>query len=190
MAALVGAYLIGSVDFGVIVPRLLGVDIYEHGSGNPGTTNVLRHLGRRVAAVVMLGDLAKGFAAAGLGRLVGGETVGFACIFVAVVGHCFPVWHRFRGGKGVAAAGGATFALAPLVAAAVLALWLVVAGVGRRASVASLLVAAAYLPGMLLAGFRGWPIVWAAATVALVTARHYDNMRRLIRGSEHAIEGS
>ena len=106
IAAIVAGYLLGSVDFGVIVPRLLGVDIYGTGSGNPGATNVLRTMGRKEAALVLLGDLAKGVGAAALGSWAGGPVIGFAAGLAAVVGHCFPVWHRFKGGKGVAAAGG------------------------------------------------------------------------------------
>ena len=97
-------YLVGSIDFGVIVPRLMGIDIYEHGSGNPGTSNVFRTLGKKAASVVLLGDLAKGLTAAAVGDLMAGETIGFAAGCAAVVGHVFPVWHRFKGGRGVATA--------------------------------------------------------------------------------------
>lgn len=184
------AYLLGSIDFGVIVPRLLGIDIYAEGSGNPGATNVLRSMGRRVAGVVVLGDVAKGFIAALVGDLVVGGAAGFACALAAVVGHCFPVWHRFRGGKGVAAAGGATLWLEPLISLGVTVVWLIVVAVGRRASVASLIVAVLYVPGLLALGHRGWSIVWAASMAVLIIARHHANIRRLISGAEHAIEPS
>ena len=88
------AYLVGSIDFGVILPKLAGVDIYAVGSGNPGATNVLRVMGRGAAAAVVLGDVAKGFCAALAGDLLGGETLGFAAGFFAVAGRGYPLWHR------------------------------------------------------------------------------------------------
>jgi acyl phosphate:glycerol-3-phosphate acyltransferase len=190
VAVVVAAYFIGSVDFGVLVPRMFGIDIYAHGSGNPGATNVLRSVGKKVAAVVVVGDLAKGFLAAMLGGLVVGPTVAAACAFAAVVGHCFPVWHRFHGGKGVAAAGGAAFWLEPLLGGAILGVWLLVVGVTRKASVASLTVCVVYVPGMVAFGHRGWPIVWGSAMALLIVVRHHANIRRLLGGAEHAIESS
>lgn len=182
------AYLLGSVDFGVIVPRLFGFDIYQHGSGNPGATNVLRSLGRRVAALVVVGDVSKGFLATMLAGLIAGDTTAFAAALAAVSGHCFPVWHRFRGGKGVAAAGGAALWLEPLLGLAVFVLWALVVAVVRRASIASLTVAAVWVPGMLLLGNRGASIAWSAGMAALIVARHHENIRRLIGGAEHPIE--
>jgi acyl phosphate:glycerol-3-phosphate acyltransferase len=190
VAVVVAAYFIGSIDFGVIVPRLLGHDIYQHGSGNPGATNVLRSLGRRVAAFVVLGDVTKGFVAAMLAGLVGGEAAGFAGAFAAVTGHCFPVWHRFRGGKGVAAAGGAALWLAPLLAGSVIVVWVVVVALVRRASIASLTVVVVWVPGMLLFGYRGAAVAWSAAMAALIVVRHHDNIRRLLGGAEHPIDSA
>ena len=187
IAVVVAAYLLGSVDFGVIVPRLRGVDIYSHGSGNPGTTNVLRAMGRKAAAMVMVGDLLKGVAAAALGSLVVDDTVGFAAGFAAVVGHCFPIWHRFRGGKGVATAGGMMVWLEPVVGIGLVVVWALLAVVFKRASVASLAVAVLLIPGVLLTGWRGWPIVWSAAVALLVVVRHQANIRRLAVGTEGRI---
>lgn len=184
----VAGYLIGSIDFGVIVPKLRGVDIYSRGSGNPGTTNVLRTMGRKAAVMVMLGDLVKGFGAAALGDLVVGPSVGFGTGLAAVVGHCFPIWHRFRGGKGVATAAGMMLWLEPLLGAVLLAAWAVLAFVAKRASVASLVVALALVPGVLLFGHRGWAVVWAALVAALIVLRHRDNIRRLLLGAERPIE--
>jgi glycerol-3-phosphate acyltransferase PlsY len=190
IAAVAAGYLIGGVDFGVIVPRLAGVDIYGTGSGNPGATNVLRTMGRAAAAAVLLGDLLKGLVAALVGDLVGGEAVGFAAGFAAVLGHCFPVWHRFRGGKGVAAAGGMTFWLEPLLALAMLAVWGATVRVVRRASAASVLVALGYVPGVAAFGHRGWSLVWAGGAAGLILVRHHGNIRRLVSGEEHTIEGT
>jgi glycerol-3-phosphate acyltransferase PlsY len=188
--SVIAGYLIGSIDFGVLVPRLFGVDIYAAGSGNPGASNVLRTMGRRMAALVMLGDIAKGVAAAAVGDLVGGEFVGFAAGFAAVVGHCFPVWHHLRGGKGVAAAAGMTLWLEPLLGLGMLAVWGLVVGVTKRASIASLIVVAAYLPTLAVCGHGSWSLVWAGATAVLVVVRHHENIRRLLLGAEHTVEGA
>lgn len=188
MAMMIAAYFIGSIDFGVIVPRLLGVDIYTQGSGNPGASNVLRSMGRKVAAVVVIGDAAKGFLAAMMGGLVVGGSVAFACAFFAVVGHCFPVWHRFKGGKGVATGGGSTYWLAPWLGLILLPVWPLIVWVTKKASIASLVAAVAYVPGLVIYGIRGWSLGWAIAMVLLILSRHHANIRRLLSGSEHAIE--
>lgn len=188
IAVVLAGYLLGSIDFGVIIPRLRGVDIYSRGSGNPGTTNVLRTMGRKAAVAVMLGDLAKGLVAAAVGDLTVGTAAGFAAGLAAVTGHCFPIWHRFRGGKGVATAAGMMLWLEPLVGAVLLAVWAVLAFVIRRASIASLLVAVALVPGVLLADHRGWPVVWTAGVALLVVVRHHSNIRRLVTGDERPIE--
>lgn len=188
LGAVVAGYLIGSIDFGVIVSRIRGVDIYGAGSGNPGATNVLRVMGRRTAALVMVGDLVKGMVAASIGGLVGGEAVGFAAGFAAVVGHCFPLWHRFRGGKGVATSGGVAVWLEPVVGLGLVVGWAAVVAATKRASVASLVVALVYVPALVLTGHRGWSLVWGGAAAALVVLRHHANIRRLATGSEHSIE--
>jgi glycerol-3-phosphate acyltransferase PlsY len=188
VAAFAAGYLIGSVDFGVVVPRLLGVDIYDIGSGNPGTTNVLRSVGRGAAAAVLVGDVVKGLAAAALGVATGSEAAGYAAGFAAVLGHCFPVWHRFRGGKGVATTAGMVFWMAPAVGAILSAAWAAIVALTHKASVASLLLAIALVPALAIAGRRGWPLGWTAAAVVLVLYRHRGNIVRLVAGSEHSIE--
>jgi glycerol-3-phosphate acyltransferase PlsY len=190
-------YLIGSIDFGVIVPRLLGVDIYSVGSGNPGTSNVLRTLGKGPAVVVLLGDGAKGALAAAAGSvwagavssLMSAETLAVACAFAAVLGHVAPIWHRFRGGKGVATAIGAAVYLAPLFGLILAVLWLIVTLVFKVASVASLGAMVLYVPGLALSGYRGWALAWASAIAVLVILRHIPNIRRLAAGSERKVAG-
>jgi acyl phosphate:glycerol-3-phosphate acyltransferase len=189
-AVIAFAYLLGSVDFGVHVARARGVDIYAVGSGNPGTANVGRALGWKAAAAVLVGDFLKGVVAAGLGWLVVDVTVGFAAGFAAVVGHCFPVWHRFRGGKGVATAGGGILVMAPLVGIALAAIWAAVAKFGKISSVASLTVAVVALPALVLAGHRGWALVWTGLMMVLVLFQHRANIGRLIRGEEHVLTPS
>lgn len=197
LAPLVMAYLVGSIDFGVIVPRVLGVDIYAIGSGNPGTSNVMRSLGKGPAALVLLGDGAKGAVAAAIGSAwativtdtASVETLAFACAFAGVLGHVVPIWHRFRGGRGVATAIGAAIFLAPVFGALLAVTWLVVTLVFKVASIASLGAMALYVPGFALSGYRGWSLVWAAAIAVLVVVRHAPNIRRLAAGSERSVAG-
>ena len=189
------AYLIGSIDFGVIVPRMLGVDIYSVGSGNPGTSNVLRSLGKGPAGLVLLGDGAKGAAAAAIGTMWAGsisssmsaETLAVACAFAAVLGHIAPIWYRFRGGKGVATAIGAAVYLAPVFGLVLAILWLIVTLAFKVASIASLGAMVLYVPGLVLSGYHGWALVWAAGIAVLVTVRHIPNIRRLAAGSERTV---
>ncbi len=185
--AFVLAYLLGSVDFGVILPRLVGVDIYAAGSGNPGTSNVLRTMGKKWAAAVLLGDVAKGFAAALIGDLWAGEAASFACMFAVVLGHCYPLWHRFRGGKGVAAAGGALLWLEPLLGLAAIAVWGGVLALTKVASLASLAAIGLSPLGLAVLGLRGWALAWAAAAAALILFRHRGNLARLVRGEERTV---
>lgn len=191
VAALVLAYLIGSLDFAVIVARLKGEDIYSMGSGNPGASNALRSMGKAAGALVLLGDLAKGVAAAVVGSAVGGTVVVSAAAgLVAVVGHCYPVFHRFRGGKGAATLAGALLWVAPwaglgmvLVFGGVVALW-------RIASVGSIAGAVLAAPlAVWLDDLRGWALVWLLAAILLVMYRHRGNIARLFRGAERKVVG-
>lgn len=182
------AYLLGSVDFGVIVPRILGVNIYDHGSGNPGASNVLRTLGKKAGAAVMLADALKGLAAAWVGVAAVGYPNGFWCGLAAVVGHIFPVWHRFRGGRGVATSIGAVLFLEPWFGLILALGWGTTVALTRTASIASLGAMVVYVPGYALFGWRGWPLLAAALTAGLVVVRHSGNIRRLIGGSEKTVE--
>ena len=184
---LVAAYLIGSVDFGVVVSRRLGVDIYQEGSGNPGTSNVFRTLGKKAAGLVLLGDAIKGVVATALGAVVIGETVGFACALIATVGHVAPVWHQFRGGRGVATAIGGAIWLEPILGLALAIAWLVVVLATKTASVASLGAMVLYVPVFVIAGHSGWPLVWAGLTAALVIWRHKDNIKRILARNENQV---
>ncbi len=191
--ALIGAYLIGSVDFAFVVAQAKGVDITSVGSGNPGTSNVLRTLGRGPAAMVLIGDLLKGFIATSLGWLAAGggavatEPLAWAAGFLAVVGHAYPVFHRFKGGKGVATGGGVLFFAVPLVAVAIGIVWAFVAKVGKVASVASLLGLVLTIPGVLLSGVRGDSLIWFSAMLVLIIWRHRPNIERMLAGSEEKV---
>jgi glycerol-3-phosphate acyltransferase PlsY len=148
----------------------------------------MRSMGRAAAAAVVLGDIGKGVAAAALGDLAAGEAAGFAAGAAAVIGHCWPVWHRFRGGKGVAAAAGMTLWLEPQLGIGMLVLWGVLVAITKRASVASLVVVAVFVPGLVATGHRDWSLVWAALVAVVVAARHRHNVKRLLEGSEHTLE--
>ena len=185
--AIVLAYLIGSIDFGVIVPRMMGKDIYTEGSGNPGTSNVFRTIGKKAAAAVLVGDSLKGLAAAALGALMVDSTVGFIAAFASVVGHCFPIWHRFRGGRGVATAVGAVLWLEPIWGLILAVGWGGVVATTKTASIASLVAMVLYVPGYAVFGTRRVSLVWAGAAALLVIARHHGNIRRIFSGSERRV---
>jgi acyl phosphate:glycerol-3-phosphate acyltransferase len=190
--ALIAAYLVGSIDFAVIVARMHGVDIRQVGSGNPGTSNVLRTVGRFPAALVLVGDLLKGVIAAAMGWVASGSVDpqvhwAFAAGLAAVVGHCYPVFHRFRGGKGMATALGAIAFTLPLVGLVGGVLWLGTVWLTKTASVASILVVGAAVPLALWQGVRSWGLVWLAAMLLLVVWRHKDNIARMVRGSEQKV---
>lgn len=189
-AAVLAGYLLGSLPFAYWVPRLFrGEDIRTKGSGNVGASNVFRVYGRSLGVPVALLDVAKGFAAASLGLWVGGALVGVLAAGAAMLGHARPVFLRFeKGGKMAATAGGATFALAPLVAICCVGIWVVVFALTRYASVAT--IATAVGLGVLVVAFGyPWPIVvFGIAGALAVIAMHRANIRRLLAGTEHRFE--
>ena len=188
--AILGGYLLGSLPFGYWVPRLVrGDDIRTKGSGNVGASNVFRVYGGSLGVPVALLDIAKGFAAASIGLWAGGALVGVLAAAAAMIGHARPVFLRFqRGGKMAATAGGATFALAPLVALVCVAIWLVVFALTRFASVATIATAVA-LGVLVIVLDYPWPIVvFGVAGAVAVIAMHHQNIRRLAAGTEHRFE--
>ena len=186
--ALVAAYLLGSVNFGIIVASGAGVDIRSVGSGNPGTSNVLRTLGKRLAAVVLIGDGLKGAAAAAIGVLAVNPDFGYATLLAAVIGHSFPIWHQFKGGKSVATAIGGFIYLAPAVGLVVGLVWLVVVLVWKTASIASIVAMLLVVPGLALAGRTTEQLLWATVIAVFVIARHAGNISRIASGSERSIQ--
>ena len=190
---IVGAYLLGSVSFAVVVSRAFGLpDPHGYGSGNPGATNVLR-TGHRVAALLtLLGDGAKGFvavvAAKEIAPLVGAPDFAIAAVALAVfVGHLYPVFHRFAGGKGVATAAGIVLALHWPLGIVLFAIWLTMA-FGFRISSLAALTTALILPLGLFYAFGASPEAAAGlAIAALLFWRHRANIRQLIAGQERTI---
>jgi acyl phosphate:glycerol-3-phosphate acyltransferase len=181
-----GGYVLGSIPFGFVIPRLVrGDDIRRHGSGNVGASNVWRVYGKSLGIPVALLDVAKGFAPALVGLLVGGDWVGVLAGAAAMVGHARPVFLGFsKGGKMVATAGGVAFALSPLAAIGCLAAWLLTFATFRYASAASM-VAASALPLLSLLFGASWPVVGFTTLAALgVIALHRHNVQRLLAGTE------
>lgn len=188
--AILGAYVLGSVDFAAFVGRMHGVDIRKVGSGNPGTSNVLRTLGRGPAAMVLVGDALKGVAGAYMGMIAAGSFSShwvWAAGLAAVVGHCYPVFHRFRGGKGVATGLGVLLFAEPLLGVIVFATWIVLLKVTKTAAIASMVVTLAVVPLALVLGVRGLSLLWLSLTILLVVWRHRANIQRLSRGTENKV---
>lgn len=211
--ALVGAYLVGSIPFGLLLGLARGVDIREHGSRNIGATNAMRVLGKKLGALCFALDVLKGalptaLAGAWLGwlgarDLSAGESWRWMAVAgAAILGHVFPIWLRLKGGKGVATGFGAMLAIWPAVTPAALgalAVWVLVARVTRYVGVASC-AAAVSLPALIAALAAAWVTVkgvgaaWSyiaatGALAALVLWRHRGNLARTIAGTEHRIGG-
>jgi acyl phosphate:glycerol-3-phosphate acyltransferase len=187
------AYLIGSISFAVVVSKLFGLpDPHSYGSGNPGATNVLRTGNKTAALLTLVGDGLKGFAtviaAYHLGVSWGDASLATAGAALAVfVGHVYPVFHRFKGGKGVATAAGIAFGLSWQLGIGLLIAWLVMAILFRYSSLASMVAAIAAPPlGFYFLG--NWPEAWVLIPIALLLLwRHRGNIRKLLAGTETKI---
>ncbi len=181
-------YLLGAVPVGYLVGRAFGVDVRTVGSGNIGTANVLRAAGKWAAILTLLGDMLKGLIPVVLARgLVENEWLHAAVALAAVVGHCWPVFLRFKGGKAVATGAGTSIGLAPLVGLGLFAFWWAVVLVSRYTSLGAIAV-------MLVSPFAfvltGQPLPYVLYTVtggALVLYRHVENARALIEGRERKV---
>lgn len=189
-ALVLAAYLLGSISFAVlVVRRKTGEDIRTGGSGNAGATNVLRAHGKKLAILVALLDVAKGAAAVLSVRLATADPRWAAAAgFAAIVGHVFPVFYGFRGGKGVATAVGAFAVLSPIALLVCLGVFVAIVVATRYVSLASV-VSMALLPAVAggLFGAPGAVVTAAAATALLVIARHLPNLKRLAGGTERKL---
>lgn len=181
------AYLVGTFPSATLVASANGVDIREVGSGNPGASNVTRVLGWRRGVWVFVLDAAKGALAAGAGLVVAGRPAGYVLGAAAVLGHVFPVWNRFRGGKGVATGGGIFASLSPVVFAVLVTLWFVISRLTRTASLASLVIIILLPIGVGLVRQELWEVLATIGVSALVMGRHLGNIKRLVTRREHAI---
>lgn len=187
LAAFVLGYLVGSIPFGVLITRAMGLgDLRAIGSGNIGATNVLRTGNKGAALATLILDGGKGAVAVLVARSVAGDPAALFAALGAFLGHLFPVWLGFRGGKGVATFLGITLALVWQAGILACLTWLVTAFVTKRSSLAAL-VAAAATP-FWLALFHREDAIWLAVALAvLVFVRHHANIRRLLAGTEPKI---
>ena len=182
----VGAYLAGSIPFGVLVARLKGIDLRQVGSGNIGATNVARALGKGWAIAVLIGDAAKGFVPVWLGRRLefSAATVALAGL-AAIVGHMFTLFLRGRGGKGVATSLGVALALSPIAALIGFGVYVVLFAATRLSSLGSLLGVWTFSLFFVFRYAPATPLVGlAVGGAALVTVRHRQNIARLLHGEE------
>ena len=195
LLAVVCAYLLGSIPFAVVCSRLFGLaDPRSYGSKNPGATNVLRSGNKAAAALTLLGDLAKGWLAVFLAEKYGAnyglEQGGLALVALAVFfGHLYPLFLKFKGGKGVATAAGVLLAIDPTLGLLTLATWIVIAAALRYSSLAALVAAAA---SPLYAFFLwGSDVMLAAVGIIamILIAKHWANLQRLMVGTEPKIGG-
>lgn len=181
------AYLVANVNAATVLARSRGVDIRGTGSGNPGASNVYRTMGKGPAAIVYLVDLLKGFVPALIGLLMYDAAVGMFAGFAAVIGHCVPIFHRFRGGKGVATGSGALLAITPIVLVGLIVVYVLTVRITKVSSAGSLAAVLLAVPLALLSGLRGWALAWLACMIVLIIARHRSNISRLVGGSEHKV---
>jgi glycerol-3-phosphate acyltransferase PlsY len=194
----ISSYLLGSIPFGYLAGRLAGADIRQAGSGNIGATNVVRVLGKGYGYPVFALDVLKGFAAVKISMLMAAgrplewnspEIFGILAAMSSVLGHLYPPWLKFKGGKGVATSAGALLGLTPVATLIGVAIWVIVFCLTRYVSLASI-TAAVVLPIVILVirsqdQNKGKPLIYSSACVAAVVIwRHRSNLSRLIRGTE------
>lgn len=180
------AYLLGSISFGLVLASGRGVDLRNSGSGNIGATNVARTIGASSGRLVMLLDMLKGFVPVAVAHWGFGLSWPWIVVtgWAAVLGHLFPLWHGFQGGKGAATAAGVLLAALPPIGAAALLTFFVAKRLSHRASIGSLSAATIGALLTLILDGRQWPILLAVGLWLAVVLRHKDNIGRLLRGEE------
>ena len=183
----IAGYILGSIPFGMIMARVMGLgNLRDIGSGNIGATNVLRTGNKTAAALTLLFDAGKGAAIVLIARAMASEDAAQIAGLAAFIGHCFPAWLRFKGGKGVATYFGLMLALAPFIGLIAGAIWLMVAGLSRYSSLAALM-AAGWTPVVTSLMGYGWLFALSAVLAVLIYVRHKDNIGRLQAGTESKI---
>jgi len=182
------AYMLGTFPSAVLIARSRGIDITTTGSGNPGASNVGRLLGRKLGVLVFILDGLKGAISVGVGFLIAGYAGALALACAAVVGHVFPVTRKFKGGKGVATAGGGMIALYPLLGIAMTLLWLVTAKVTKKASLGSLAIAIGLPVSQIIIGRPTGEVLTGVGLCAFVVWRHIPNLKRLVAGNETSLK--
>ena len=184
------AYLLGTFPSAILVARANGVDISTFGSGNPGASNVTRALGWRKGVWVYVLDAGKGALAAGLGLALDGRPMAYWCGAAAIVGHMFPVFRGFKGGKGVATGSGVLLIVQPILAPLAVGLWWLVSRVTGKAALGSVVAVALVPVGLVVQGDPAWEFFAVAGVAALILVKHTGTIVRLIRREEHSLSQS
>lgn len=181
------SYLLGSIPMGLLLTKFMGKgDLRKVGSGNIGATNVMRVGGLRMAALTWILDMLKAIIAVFLGSYIAGEAFGAWCGFFAIVGHCYPVWLKFHGGKGISSLFGVLLAISPLAFVICGIEWLIVALSSGFSSLGAIVV---FCLMPVLGFFMGWQIGLPFLAIALLCLwRHRENIGRLVGGTESKIE--
>ena len=175
-------YFIGNISPAILIGRMKGIDIRKEGSGNAGTTNVLRVLGKKYAVATLLIDILKGVVAVAIGRYIGNQNIALACGIAALVGHIWPIVFGFRGGKGIATAFGVLVTLEPLLGLIEAVIALIFMIVSRRVSVGSL--AAAVILPFAAYYFNPEYLIPMIGVAVIVIFKHRANIKRLLKGEE------
>ncbi|HVI39094.1 MAG TPA: glycerol-3-phosphate 1-O-acyltransferase PlsY [Anaerovoracaceae bacterium] len=180
--AIIVSYFVGNISPAILIGRAMGVEIRKEGSGNAGTTNVLRVLGKKAAAATLVIDILKGVAAVLIGKYIGGQELAMICGMAVFLGHIWPMAFGFRGGKGIATAFGVIVTIEPILGLIEAAAALTFLLISRRVSVGSL--AAAVLLPFAAYYFDSGYVLWTSAMAAVVLYKHRRNIYRLIKGEE------
>ena len=183
------AYFLGTFPSADLVARRAGHDVNEEGSGNPGTSNIVRLMGWKAGAVVLLLDMGKGALAAGVGLALDGHRGAFILGVAAVLGHVFPITRHFKGGRGVATAAGVVAVVFPFVVIVLAVVWVAIARGLHKASIASVVCAALFPIIVLVRGGGKLDLFVTCGLAAVVILRHFSNLRRLVRGEELGLGG-
>lgn len=181
------AYVLGTFPSAILVARANGIDISTFGSGNPGASNVTRALGWRKGVWVYVLDAGKGALAAGLGLALDGRPLAYWCGAAAIAGHMFPVFRRFRGGKGVATGSGVLLVVQPILAPLAVGLWWLITKLTGKAAIGSVVAVILVPVGMVLLGTAPWEFLATLGLCALIVVKHTGNIVRLIRREEHSL---
>lgn len=185
LLVIVLAYLLGSIPFAyILVKKKTGKDIRHQGSGNVGTTNASRVLGKKWAIIVLLLDYSKGFLSAWIGMWLGGSTFAVLGGAFAIIGHSFPVWLHFKGGKGMATGFGIITVLVPQATFFAVLIWLVVLLITRYVSLASILTCVAMIPLTILGDYATIIKVVITILACLIVYLHRSNLKRILAGTE------
>lgn len=186
---LIASYLIGSIPFGYIISKFKGIDIRQYGSGNIGATNVWRTLGPGYGSVVLIFDAFKGVVGVYLGRAMGIEGLELITGILTVLGHAYPIFLHFKGGKIIATGLGVLIALTPNVAIIALIIFVIVVFISRYISLGSVIAALSVPISMLLLKYNLYYIVFGLAISSIAIYKHIPNLKRIISGTENKIGG-